>query len=185
MGEIPKEWSLTNICPLYKKGDRALACNHCPVSLPCLPCKLLKHIVCSNIRAHLDEYKLPSDRQHTFRKRYSCETQLATVINDWAKILDNGGQVDTFILDFEKAFDTPPHELLKSKLFGCGIGGKTLKWIDSFLCYRQQRVVVNGAKSAWVADLSGVPQGTVLGPWLFSLYINDISTDTDSEIRLR
>ena len=75
-----------------------------------------------------------------------CETQLATVINDWAKILDNGGQVDTFILDFEKAFDTLSHELLKSKLFGSGIGWKTLKWIDSFLCYRQKPVVVNGAK---------------------------------------
>ena len=65
---------------------------------------------------------------------------------DWAKILDNGGQIDTFILDFEKAFDTPPHELLKCKLYGYGIGGKTLKWIDSFLCFRQQRVVVNGIK---------------------------------------
>ena len=69
-------------------------------------------------------------------EKCSCETQLTTVINDWAKILDNGGQAveaDTYILDFEKAFDTPPHELLKSKLFGCGIGGKTLKWIDSFV----------------------------------------------------
>ena len=66
--------------------------------------------------AHLDEYKLLSDKQHAFRKGHSCETQLTTVINDWAKILDNR-QVDTFILDFEKAFDTPPHEFLKSKLF--------------------------------------------------------------------
>ena len=71
--------------------------------------------------------KLLSDKQHAFRKWHSCETQLATVINDWAKILDNKGQVDTFIMDFEKAFDTPPHELLKSKLFSYGIGGKTLK----------------------------------------------------------
>ena len=71
------------------------------------------------------------------------------MINDWAKILDNEGQVDTFILDFEKGFDTPPHELLKSKLFSYGIGGKMLKWINAFLCYRQQRVAVNGVKSDW------------------------------------
>ena len=183
-GEIPKEWSLANICPLFKKSDRSLACNYRPVSLTCVPCKLLEHIVCSNIMAHLDEYKLLSDRQHAFRKGHSCETQLTTVINDWAKILDNRGQVDTFILDFEKAFDTPPHELLKSKLFGYGIGGKTLKWIDSFLCFRKQRVVVNGVKSDWAPVLSGVPQGTVLGSLLFSLYINDISSDIESEIRL-
>ena len=72
------------------------------------------------------------------------EIQLTTAINDWATILDNQGQVDTFILVFEKAFDTHPHELRTSKLFSYGIGGKTLKWIDAFLCYRQQRVVVNG-----------------------------------------
>ena len=104
------------------------------------------------------------------------------MINNWAKILDNKGQVDTFILDFEKAFDTPSHELLKSKLFSYGIGGKTLKWINAFLCYMQQRVVVNGVISDWAPVVSGVPQGTV--PVLFPLHINDITADIESEIRL-
>ena len=124
-GEIPKEWSLANICPQCKKGDRSLTCNYRTVSLNYVPCKLLEHIVCSNIMAHLGEHKLLSDRQHALRKKHSCETQLITVIDDWAKILDKGGQVDGFILDFEKAFDTPPHELLNCKLYGYGIGEKT------------------------------------------------------------
>ena len=114
IGEIPMEWSHANICLLYNKEDRSLACNYRPVSITCVPCKLLEHIVNSHIMAPLDENKLPSDRQHAFRKKHSCETQLITVfINDWAKILGKGGSVDTFILDFEKTFDTPPHELLR------------------------------------------------------------------------
>ena len=87
--------------------------------------------------AHLDEHELLSDRQHAFRKWHSCETQLTTVINDWANILDKKGQVDTFILD------------IKNKLFSYGIGGTTLYWINAFLCFRQQRVVVNGIKMDW------------------------------------
>ena len=81
-GDIPKEWSLANICPLYKKGDRTLPSNYRPVSLTCVPYKMLEHIVCTNIMAHLDKHKLLSDRQHAFRKNRSCETQLITVIND-------------------------------------------------------------------------------------------------------
>ena len=90
MGEIPMAWSLANICPLYKKGDRDLPSNCRPVSQTCVPCKMLEHMVCTNIMAHLDEHKLLSDRQHAFRKNQtrmnrSCETQLITKINNWAK----------------------------------------------------------------------------------------------------
>ena len=73
-GEIPKEWSLANTCPLYKKGDRALPNNYRPVSLTCVPCKMMEHIVCTNIMAHLDEHKLLSYRQHALRKNRSCES---------------------------------------------------------------------------------------------------------------
>ena len=89
-------------------------------------------------------YHLTVQRKNAFRKWHSCETQLATVINDWAKILDNKGQEDTFILDFEKAFDTPPHELLKSKLFSYGIGGKTLKCIN--LCFSMLKTTASRCK---------------------------------------
>ena len=78
-GEISKEWSLANILPLFKKGDRSLARNCHPVSLTCIPCKLLEHTVCSNIMAYLDEHELLSDRQHAFRKWHSCETQLTII----------------------------------------------------------------------------------------------------------
>ena len=125
--------------------------------------------------AHLDEHKLLSDRQHAFPKRHSCETQLITVINDQAKILDKDGQVDTFILDFEKAFDIPPHELLKCKLYGYGIGGKTEQ--DRFFSLFQAAASCskwNKIRPCFVR----FPQGTILGPVLFSLYINDITRDT-------
>lgn len=104
--------------------------------------------------------------------------------NDWATSIDKTKQVDIFILDFEKAFDTVPHELLKTKLHKYGVPTNILHWIDSFLVNRKQCVVVNGSNSKSSVIKSGVPQGAVLGPILFLVHINDISKNISSIIRL-
>ena len=110
-GEIPKLWFLLTSVHFIRRATELyhVTIVQCPRHVSCVSCKMLEHIVCTNIMAHLDEYKLLSDRQRAFRKNRSCDIQLITVVNDWAKIWDAGGQVDTFILDFEKAFATSPH----------------------------------------------------------------------------
>lgn len=119
-----------------------------------------------------------------FRKKHSCDTQMIIVISDRAKILENGVQGDTFILGFEKALDTLSYELHKRKLYGYGNGSKTLIYTVSFLCDRQQRAVINTVKSERAPVLPAVRHATNLGPLLFSLYINVITEDIDSELKL-
>ena len=132
--QLPEDWRVATICPIYKKGDRLCPNNYRPVSLTSVVCKVLEHIVCSNIMNHLDAHGLITNRQHAFHKGRSCTTQLCTVIHDCFKTIDQGLQTDMFILDFAKVFDSVPHERLKVKLFRYGINGKTLAWINNFPC---------------------------------------------------
>ena len=161
------------------------ALNYRPVSLTCITCKLFEHIVCKHILGHLEEHGILTDLQHGFRTGRSCETQLITTFQDIASAYNKkGSQIDIAVLDFSKAFDTVPHDGLLSKLKHYGIDDKIWTWISNFLKQRKQPVVVDGIQSDLVTVDSGVPQGTVLGPILFLLHINDLPSVISSKVRL-
>ena len=157
--------------------------------LTCICCKTLEHILVNNINKHLAIDSILADCQHGFRSQRSCETQLVQFVHDIISNLDgdvNRGhkQTDLIIMDFAKAFDKVPHRRLLHKLDYYGIRGSTHKWINSWLSERTQKVVLDSQASDPVPVLSGVPQGSVLGPILFLIFINDLPDNIRSSVRL-
>ena len=183
-GKLPNDWLQALVTPIHKKSLKSDPANYRPISLTCILCKVMEHIIVSNIWKHLHKHDIILHFQHGFQSGLSCESQLIETVLDWMTALDNKTQTDAILLDFAKAFDKVPHKRLLSKLSSYGITSNTHNWITSFLSNRKQRVSVNGALSDITYVTSGVPQGSVLGPLLFLLYINDINENIQSSIRL-